>query len=220
VGDVESPREGAGAELLLARPDRIVVLLDAIEKKTLQPSDLDPTQIRRLLAVKDAVIQKRAVKLFGDLKNTKRQEVVVKYRPSLEMKGDAVRGKMLFTKSCAACHKLEGVGTEMGPNLSAMKNRGAEAILQNVLDPNAEVNPQFVNYLCELDNGRTITGVIVAETATSLTFGRGENQSDVVLRSKIESLQSTGLSLMPEGLEKDIDVNAMADLIAYLMQVP
>ena len=145
---------------------------------------------------------------------------MTKYRKALEMKGDSAKGKVLFVKNCAACHKLEGVGQELGANLATMKNRGVEAILTNVLDPNAEVNPQYVNYTCNLDDGRTITGMIQFETATSVTFVRGEGLKDTVSRSNIESLKSTGLSLMPEGLEKDISIEAMADLIAYLMQVP
>ncbi len=216
-----SPRlRGPAAEVLLSRADRVTVVLDAIEKKTFAPTDLDATQVKRLLGHKDVAVARRAKLLLGDLKLARRSEVVEKYRPALEAKGDAVRGKAVFVKHCAACHRLEGVGTETGPNLSAMKNRGADAVLLNVLDPNAEVNPQFVNYLANLEDGRQVSGLIVAETATSVTFGRGEGQQDVVLRRDLASLKSTGLSLMPEGLEKDITVEMMADLIAYIMQVP
>ena len=107
-------------------------------------------------------------------------------------------------------------GHEVGPNLAAMQNRGPEAILVNVLDPNREVNPQFVNYLLLTDDGRSLTGMITAETATSVTLKRAEAQSDTVLRVHIEELASTRLSIMPEGVEKQIDVQAMADLLAYL----
>lgn len=215
-----SPRlRAAAGDALLARPDRSKALLDAIEKKTFAPQNLDSTQIKRLTTHKDAAIQKRAATLLAAYKPARRTEVVEKYRKALEMTGDATKGKAIFTKTCAACHKLEGVGHELGPNLSAMKNRGMDAILTNVLDPNAEVNPQYLSYNCNLDDGRQVTGIIQSETATSVTFIRGEGLKDVVSRSNIETLKSTGLSLMPEGLEKDISVEAMADLIAYLMNV-
>lgn len=216
-----SPRlRAAAGEAILSRKERITVLLDAIEKQTFSPVNLDGTQIKRLMAHKDPTTQKRAAVLLAAFKPARRTEVVTKYRKALEIKGDAAKGKILFVKNCAACHKLEGIGQELGANLAAMKNRGVEAILTNVLDPNAEVNPQYVNYSCNLDDGRTITGMIQFETATSVTFVRGEGLKDTVSRSNIESLKSTGLSLMPEGLEKDISIEAMADLIAYLMQVP
>ncbi len=215
-----SPRlRAAAGEALLARPDRVTVLLDAIEKKAFAPQSLDATQIKRLTTHKDAAIQKRASTLLAAFKPARRTDVVAKYRKALELTGDPVKGKAIFTKTCAACHKLEGVGHELGPNLSAMKNRGMDAILTNVLDPNAEVNPQYLSYNCNLDDGRQVTGIIQSETATSVTFIRGEGLKDVVSRSNIETLKSTGLSLMPEGLEKDISVEAMADLIAYLMNV-
>jgi putative heme-binding domain-containing protein len=138
----------------------------------------------------------------------------------LQLKGDSARGKAVFGKVCAACHRAEGVGYEIGPNLSAIKNRGPEAVLLNVLDPSREVNPQFVNYLCTTDDGRTLTGLLASETATSITLRRAENQQDTVLRINIDQLRSTGLSIMPEGLEKLIDQQAMADVIAYVMQLP
>ena len=137
------------------------------------------------------------------------------YKPGLEMKGEEVRGKEAFKKTCAACHKLEGVGFELAPNLAAMKNRGPEAILLNVLDPNREVNPQYLNYLVQLSDGRSLSGIISAETATSLTLKRADNATDTVLRIDIDRLKSTGQSLMPEGLEKQVDKQAMADLLEY-----
>jgi putative heme-binding domain-containing protein len=215
-----SPRlRAAAGEALLARPDRVAALLDAIETKTFAPQNLDATQIKRLMTHKDAAIQKRASTLLAAFKPARRTDVVEKYRKALDMTGDPAKGKAIFTKTCAACHKLEGVGHELGPNLSAMKNRGMDAILTNVLDPNAEVNPQYLSYNANLDDGRQVTGMIQAETANSVTFIRGEGLKDVVSRANIETLKSTGLSLMPEGLEKDITVEAMADLIAYLMNL-
>ncbi|MCE9533502.1 MAG: c-type cytochrome, partial [Planctomycetes bacterium] len=146
-------------------------------------------------------------------------EVLTNYRPALETTGDKERGKEVFKKNCAACHKLQGIGHELGPNLAAMKNRGAEAILVNVLDPNREVNPQYLNYLLLTTDGRSLSGVLSAETATSVTLRKQENASETVLRVDIESLKSTGQSLMPVGMEKQIDKGAMADLLEYLKTV-
>ncbi len=149
----------------------------------------------------------------------RREKIVEAYRDALTMKGDITRGKAAFKTACAACHKVEGVGQEIGPNLAAMKNRGAEAILLNVLDPNREVNPEFPNYVVVMTDGRSLTGMIASETATSVTLRRREGESDTVLRVDIATLQSTGLSLMPEDLEKSIDLQTMTDLISYLLVV-
>ena len=89
----------------------------------------------------------------------------------------------------------------------------------NVLDPNREVNPQYLNYIAITSDGRSISGMIAAENAASLTLRRAENAIDTVLRVDLDQLQSTGLSIMPEGMEETVDPQAMADVIAYLMQV-
>lgn len=147
-----------------------------------------------------------------------RDELLESYKPTLSLAGDATRGAELFKKQCSSCHKLGGVGHELGPNLAAMKNRGAGAILVNVLDPNREVNPQFVTYAVVTKDGRALSGMIAAETATSITLQRADNQQDTVLRIDIEELRSTGLSLMPEGLEKQLNPQQLADVIEFILK--
>ncbi|MFN0019516.1 MAG: PVC-type heme-binding CxxCH protein [Pirellulaceae bacterium] len=211
-----SPRlKSQAADVLFSRASWIVTLLDAIEKESISLGDVDPARLKLLTDHGDASVRERAKKIVAKLQVTKRGDVLAAYKPVLEMKGDAARGKEAFKKTCAACHKLEGVGFELAPNLAAMKNRGPEAILLNVLDPNREVNPQYLNYLVGLSDGRSLSGIISAETATSLTLKRADNATDTVLRIDIDRLKSTGQSLMPEGLEKQVDKQAMADLLEY-----
>jgi len=216
-----SPRiKTVAAETLLARPERIVALLDAIEKGDISASEIEAPRIQLLTGHRDPAIRSRSEKVFASLKLARRQDVVDGYRASLKLSGDVARGKQIFGKICAACHRVENVGHEIGPSLSSIKNRGPEAILLNVLDPSREVNPQFVNYLLLTDDGRALTGMIAGETATSVTLKRAENQQDTVLRINIDELRSTGLSIMPEGIEKQLDQQGLADVIAYLMQAP
>jgi putative membrane-bound dehydrogenase-like protein len=211
-----SPRlKSQAADVLFSRAGWIAALLDAIEKEAIPLGDVDPARLKLLTDHADLSVRERAQKIVSKLQVTKRGDVLAVYKPVLEMKGDVVRGKEAFKKTCAACHKLEGVGFELAPNLAAMKNRGPEAILLNVLDPNREVNPQYLNYVVQLSDGRTLNGIISAETATSLTLKRADNATDTILRIDIERLKSSGQSLMPEGMEKQVDKQAMADLLEY-----
>ena len=89
----------------------------------------------------------------------------------------------------------------------------------NILDPNREVKPQFLTYLVELKAGRQVSGLLTAETPTGFTVRRPDGKAEAIRRADVESLKSTGLSYMPEGLEKQIDVAAMADLLAYLNSI-
>ena len=74
----------------------------------------------------------------------------------------------------------------------------------------------FINLLVILKSGKVLTGLIAAETASSITLRRPDGQADTVLRQDIEEVRSTGTSLMPEGLEKSITVEEMADLLGFL----
>lgn len=215
-----SPRlRTQAADVLFSRPEWIVTLVDAVEQNRINLGDVDPARWKLLADHADPQVRQRAPALLAKLQVGRRGEVVEAYREALQLAGDAARGRETFKKICAACHQLQGVGFPTGPNLAAMKARGPEAILVNVLDPNREVNPQFLNYTVVTTDGRTLTGMITGETATSVTLKRADNATDTVLRIDIELLKSTGISLMPEGLEKQLTPQALADLLAYLKEV-
>ena len=203
--------------MLLTRPAWTLELLNAATKGTIPATHLSLAHLRLLTQSRDANVQKIAKSLLEQRAVGRRSDVVKAYRSALELKGHLENGRKLFKKNCTACHKVEGEGREIGPNLAAMKNRGAESILLNVLDPNRELNPEFTEYIVATTQGQVFNGLIAAETATSITLRQGENKADrVVLRVDIEELKNSGRSLMPEGLEKTINQQAMADLIAYL----
>ena len=206
-------------EAIFSRADWLLKFLAAVEKEEIPLSDLEPARVRLLEAHSNTTVRDQARVIAAKLKLGRRQEVLDAYQSALGLASDAAKGKVHFQKVCSVCHRLESVGTEIGPNLATLQNRGAEAILLNLLDPNREVNPQYVNYILVTTAGRSITGLVAAETATSVTLKRQENASDTVLRANIEELKSTGLSIMPEGLEKQLDQQAVADLIAYLLAV-
>lgn len=206
-------------ETLFTRTKWIATFLDAIEQKKISPADLDPARIALLQKHNDAEIRARSTKLFAGSTLARRQEVVDAYQKALELKGDVDRGRVHFRKVCAACHKLEGFGESIGADLNAIRDRGTAAVLLNILDPNREVKPQFLSYVVVLDSGRTLTGMIAAETGNSLTLRKADGTSESTLRVNIEEIKSTGISFMPEGLEQQLDKAAMADVLAYLNSI-
>lgn len=207
------------AEVLFGRKQWLPVLLAAVEKKLVLPSQIDPARIQLLVNHPDATVRKQAAAVLGKEKLGRRQDVIAAYRDVLAMKGDPRRGKDVFKRNCATCHKLEGVGYELGLPLTTVQNKGEEFMLMNILDPNLQVLPEYINYVIVTNDGRSVTGMIVSETASSVTLRRAEGQSDTVLRGNIDQMQSTGLSIMPEGLEKQLTKQDMADVIGYLMGI-
>jgi putative membrane-bound dehydrogenase-like protein len=203
-------------EVLFARADRITTLLDAIDAKTIAVSELDPIRRKQLLTVADRAVRSRAEKLLGSEAKSDRAPVISAYRQALDLESDRDRGRAVFLKACATCHRAENQGVQIGPDLATVTGRSPDDLLVHILDPNREVAPNYVNYTVATADGRVVTGLIADETAGAVTLKRAEGATDVVPRSRIEEIASTGLSLMPEGLEKEIDAQGMADLIAYL----
>jgi putative heme-binding domain-containing protein len=206
----------AVTEAMFRDPARIDYLLKEIEAKRVRPADIDALRTRQLINHKNADIQKRARKVLADNIPADRKDVLARYQKSLELKGDAKNGFEIFKKNCATCHRVAGAGTDVGPDISDTRTKTPGGLLVDILNPNQAIDNNYVNYQVTLKDGKTLSGIITAETASSITLKRAEGQGDVVLRKDIDEIQSSGVSLMPEGLEKTINIQEMADLITFL----
>ncbi len=205
------------SEAMLRQPDRALFLLGEIEAKRVKPGDLDAQRQRQLVNSPKAEIREKAKKLLQDSLPADRKKVLEQYAAALKVKGDPRKGQEVFKKNCATCHRLAGVGVEVGPNIAdAERTRTAEALLTDIFNPNAAIDANYISYVVALKNGKVVTGIIAAETASSLTLKRAENQTDTVLRQDVDEVRSMGISLMPEGLEKAITIEEMGDLLAFL----
>jgi putative membrane-bound dehydrogenase-like protein len=203
-------------EALLRSPDRIQVLLNEVQAGRIMAADIDQARTRYLLNYKNAAISKQAAKLFQKNVAADRFQAIEKYQASLKLKGNSARGRIVFQKNCATCHRIGEVGVDVGPTISDTRTKTVEALLTDILNPNQAIDNNFVNYLVTTSSGKVLSGVITAETTSSITLKRAENQSDVILRQDIEEIVSSGVSLMPEGLEKNITIQEMADLLSFL----
>jgi putative heme-binding domain-containing protein len=208
-------------DALLGRADRASQLLDAIEGKQVLASQLEPAKALLLRKYPDPKIRARADKVLKDQNAPDRQQVIDRDESAkLEHKPEPTRGKLLFKKTCAVCHRLENEGVEVGPDLlSALGSKTAESLVVDILDPSREVDPRYIEYVVTLKDGRVVTGLITAETGTSLTLRRAEKAEDTLLRSQIDDIRGTAKSLMPEGLEMQLNPQELFDVIAYLLEV-
>jgi putative membrane-bound dehydrogenase-like protein len=208
--------KGQILDLLLSRDAWQRRLLDSIEKKTIPAGQLDAARRQRLLAHRDAKVRTRVAKVFDGAISLDRRKVLDAYTEATTLSGDVRRGKAVFAKSCAVCHRLEDAGHAVGPDLRALTNKSPLYLLTEILDPNRNVDTRYLNYAAVTRSGRTFTGLLASESATSITLRAQEGKEQVLLRSELDEFQSTGKSLMPEGLEKELSKQDVADLIAYL----
>jgi putative heme-binding domain-containing protein len=208
-------------EVLFSRPVGIETLIKAIESHSLAASEIDLARLRQLQSHPNPEVRDRARRILdsGALPARDRAKVVAAFRPAVEMTGDRQRGRAVFAKTCATCHQAEGQGVDVGPNLATVTNRSGEDLLVHILDPNREVAPNFVNYNVATAEGRVISGIITEESAGAIVVKRSEGATDVIPREQIDEVASTGLSLMPEGLEKGLSVQEFADLMAFVRSI-
>ena len=89
-------------------------------------------------------------------------------------------------------------------------------LLISILDPARDATPDGIAVVVLTKDGRTLSGLLAQETPTKIKLKRAEGLEDSIDRSEIESIRSTGRSLMPEGLEQVISTQQMADLISFL----
>jgi putative heme-binding domain-containing protein len=204
-------------DAMLARPDRALKLLDAVASKAVPVTEFATATVQQLKAHPNASVRAKAAAVFTQSADADRAKVVKAYAAALDLKGDAEKGRAVFKKSCAACHKLDGVGSDVGANLlAALPNKSGEDLLSALFDPNREVDPRYVSYQVVTTDERVLLGVVATETPTSITLRRADGKEDVILRANVSSIRSTALSLMPVGLEKELTPQTTADLFAYL----
>ena len=147
--------------------------------------------------------------------------MIAAYQPALAITGDAERGKAIFLRECTICHRFGNQGHDIGPNLSdyGRKRLSPASLMAQILDPNRELSSNFVNYVVVLNDGKILNGIIASQTPGSITLKREKNATVVILRKDIDEIKSSGKSLMPEGLEKNINHQQMTDLLSFLLKI-
>lgn len=211
-----SPRvRETAATALVKRPARARLLLDALEAGKLRKSDLSGSQVSALRQSSDKSIKARAAAIF-DTTATKRDELIRKFSAAVDLPGDAKKGRELYLARCASCHRLAGEGNALGPDLESVRTTGREKLLTSVLDPNREVAPAFAGYVIETADDETHIGLIDSETASAVTLKMAYAATVTVPRDQIKSMRTTGLSMMPEGLEDGLAIQDIANLLSFI----
>lgn len=214
-----SPQVQAAIEsALLQRRPLTQALVDALRADPLAAGQLSAATRAALVAYRDDAIRNAAAELIeGDHAPTAAQ-VTARIAAVAPLSGDAAHGQIVFEKRCSTCHRHRGLGVDVGPQLAALQNKSTEFLLTAILDVNRSVEPRYRSCSLLLHDGRQQVGLIVEETATSLTLATADGRKQSLLRRDIEELTLTGLSFMPEGLDRDLSDQDLADVVAFVRQ--
>ncbi|MBX2922612.1 MAG: c-type cytochrome [Chitinophagaceae bacterium] len=196
--------------------ERIRLLLDAVESGKMNISDINWGQSVRLRSLGNLALRERARALFS-AKNNVSKSIVQEYQLALETTGDAEKGRTLFQVHCAVCHQVGGkLGRPYGPDLGTVHAWPPADIMTNILDPNRSIANGYNSWEVVLNTGESFQGIISAETPTAITMTDANGQAKDIARQDIKTLQSLGISAMPERWEEKISKSQMADLLAFL----
>jgi len=210
------PIRAAIVDAALASTETTAWLIDEIEADRIRAQELGRTDVDRLSNLSTPELQRRAAKILEALTPEDRQNALAHYRECLSLDADAKRGREIFSRSCANCHHIGDLGVDVAPDISDSRTKTLEQLLGDIVQPNRAIDGNYISYVVQTQDGRSFTGIISAETATGVTLREAENKTTVLARDEIAAIRSTGLSLMPEGLEQNLSLQDMADLLSFI----
>ena len=201
--------QGAVQSLLCGRAASGLELLRAVDDGRIAEREVPLDQLRRLALLHDAAIDKLIAKHWGKITPATAGEKLTQIRnigsTLSKGPGDRAAGKAIFTKSCAACHTLFGEGGKIGPDLTGADRKNRDWLLTQIVDPGAVIRQEFLAYIVNTKDGRTLNGLMVEQTPETITIVDAKNVRSVVRRDQIDNLKASPISLMPEKLLEPLE---------------
>lgn len=217
--------------LLAAKPDSALVLLKAVDAKTLPASLISPVLLDQFTRFQnpdiDTLIAKNWVRggagvdlaqLSASIESWKK-----KLSPNVMAKADASRGRQTYTMTCGTCHQLFGEGIALGPDLTGSNRADLAYVLENVLAPSSVVGKDYLLHVFSMKDGSTLSGMIRGETPEFAKLALPGGATVDVKLAEVAKREEIPQSLMPAGLFDALPLEQVADLVKYLAspgQVP
>lgn len=133
------------------------------------------------------------------------------------LEGDAERGRTVFYGNCAVCHTVDGVGADVGPDLSHAASKFDRAtLLEAIVHPSTDISHGYETHVLTGRDGRVLFGFLLSDGAT-VVIKDANGQRHTVARSDIESLQTLPVSMMPRPPELELEAQQIADVAAFLL---
>ena len=218
---LEEELQPKAIELLTQRTAWSKMLLQAIGRKQLPATVLGANQVRKLLASRDEELKKLVTAKWGSIRterDPKRQQVILQMSKLLrETPGNIAQGQAVFNKVCGQCHKIHGRGQNVGPDLTANGRSTLAQLLSSVFDPSLVIGASYQARVVATVDGRVLTGLLVEDSPQRVVLKAQGGKLETIARDDVEEIQVSKLSLMPEGLEKQLKPQEIADLFSFLL---
>lgn len=207
-------------ELLTRRAAWSRQLLEAIGRQDLPPDALNVNQVRALLASSDKDLVALVRSQWGAVRterNPERERIIRQMHDQLsQASGSPYRGREVFNRVCGQCHQIYGTGQEVGPEITRNGRGSFEHLLSNVFDPSLVIGASYQARTVITADGRILTGLLAEDNEQRIVLKTQGGKLEIVPREDVEEIAISKLSLMPEGLEKQLTPQQLADLFAFL----
>ena len=209
--------------LLASRANWALDLLEDIDAWVIKKQDLDFAVVQQMASHESKEVQALLKKHWGNVGESggDKQPQMDKVRTIVtggKHQPDLANGKQLFTLACATCHKLFEEGGDIGPDLTGYERDNLDFLLLAVVDPSAAIREEFTGYQVTTQDGLSLSGLLVNQDDQNVTLRDVGGQTHLIPRSRLQSLQASHTSLMPEGLTEALNDQQIADLFGYLMK--
>jgi putative heme-binding domain-containing protein len=209
------PVKKAWIAYLLEHENQVTTLLQEVKKNNIKRADLEWPQIVGLMNYYDTGIRGLARSVLAIAED--RKAILQNYLPAAEKVGDVAMGQKVFEANCTSCHAIKNLkGVDFGPNLNTLKSRNALSIITEIINPNNSIADKYGQWDIELKNGTRLTGIITSENDQTIALKLIGGTVQNISKSNIKAKKDLRVSAMPNGLEANISVQAMADLLAYI----
>lgn len=210
----------AAVETLTDREDSAMALLELVRDAKISASLINANQAQKMLSMKSKPLAEMVSKHWGVVRTERdpaRIEFISRMRNELRTSdGDPVAGRVVFKKVCGQCHKMYGEGAEVGPDITRNGRASFEQLLSNVFDPSLVIGASYQALTVVTKEGRVVSGLPVEDSPQRIVLKVQGDKQEIIARSDVEEVVPSKLSLMPEGLEKQIQPQEMHDLFAYI----
>jgi putative heme-binding domain-containing protein len=210
--------------VLLARPASARAFLERVDRREIDAADVPVDQLRLVALHDDPALDALVRKHWGAIRaGTAEEKLADMRRLSNDLRagtGDRARGKAVFAKHCATCHKLFGEGGDIGPDLTGVARDDTTALLASLVDPGAVIRAPYLQYAAATTDGRVVAGILAARDGAGVTLVDAQGRRTTLPRDQIEGLRELPTSIMPEGLLKPLSPQEVRDLFRYLQSKP
>jgi putative heme-binding domain-containing protein len=195
-------------------------LVGRVEKGKIAPERVSPVVVHKLRLLGDANLTASVNKLWGESAGPTPEAIAAQikhYEGTIAAAvGNPYSGRKLFADNCGKCHTLFNQGGKIGPDLTAYKRDDLRGILMNVLQPSLEIREGFETFLVSTDDGRQLSGFIADQDSGVVVLRGVDGKNLIVPRDTIEDMRAAPVSLMPEGILKNLSEEQVRDLFAYV----